>query len=68
MVSLVCNLSYKSLDNLEKFWLEETRGWPLLGLILAHTKLDIDNPTLREWCLLLIRHITSWSKPIRDKL
>ena len=37
-------------------------------MILAHTKLDIENPTLREWCLLFIRNITSWSDPIRIKL
>lgn len=35
---------------------------------MSHTKLDIDNPTLREWCMLFIRHITSWSEPVRDRL
>lgn len=53
---------------MEDFWLDEKRGWPYLGLILSHTKLDIDNPTLREWCLLFIRHITSWSNTLRSKL
>ena len=67
-VSLVSNLSYTKTDALEEFWLDEKRGWPLLGLVLAHSKLDVDNPTLREWCLLFIRHVTSWSNPIREKL
>jgi len=44
------------------------QGWSHLGLILAHTKIDTDNPTLREWCLLFIRNITSWSDKVRDKL
>ena len=30
--------------------------------------MDVDNPTLREWCLLFIRNITSWSEEIRAKL
>ena len=36
-----------------------------LGVILSNTKLDVDNPTLREWCLVTIRHLTSWSDRIR---
>ena len=61
------NLVYQSSPQVEAFLLSD-RGWSYTGLILAHTKLDIDNPTLREWCLLFIRNITSWSEPVRDKL
>jgi hypothetical protein len=67
-VSLISNLTYLKNDKIEKFWLDDKRGWPILGLIMAHTKLDIDNPTLREWCMLFIRHITSWSEAVRERL
>jgi hypothetical protein len=39
-----------------------------LGVILNYTQMDIENPTLREWCLLVIRNITSWSEQIRLSL
>ena len=37
-------------------------------MILANSKLDADNPTLREWCMLFTRNITAWSDPVRTKL
>mmetsp|Transcript_7038 Transcript_7038/g.11839 ORF Transcript_7038/g.11839 Transcript_7038/m.11839 type:complete len:130 (-) Transcript_7038:188-577(-) len=67
VVCLMCNLSYLKNPLVEKYWSSE-EGWGHLGLILANTKLDIENPTLREWCLLFIRNITSWSEEIRSKL
>ena len=67
IVCLMGNLVYQSNPKTEAFLLTD-RGWSYIGLILAHTKLDIDNPTLREWCLLFIRNITSWSDKVRDKL
>lgn len=39
-----------------------------LGMILSYTKMDIDNPMLREWCLVVIRNLTSWSTIIREDL
>ena len=39
-----------------------------LGAILSHTKMDIDNPMLREWCLVTVRNLCSWSTPIREDL
>jgi hypothetical protein len=39
-----------------------------LGIILSNTRLDVDNPTLREWCLVTIRNLTSWSEKIRIDL
>ena len=39
-----------------------------LGMILSYTKMDIDNPMLREWCLVVIRNLTSWSTAIREDL
>ena len=39
-----------------------------LGMILSYTKMDIDNPMLREWCLVAIRNLCSWSTAIREDL
>jgi len=39
-----------------------------LGVILSYTKMDVDNPTLREWCLVVIRNLTSWSDAVREDL
>jgi hypothetical protein len=66
-VCLTCNLTYLKNEKVEEYWLSE-HGWKHIGLILANTKLDLENPTLREWCLLFIRNITSWSNSIREKL
>ena len=37
-------------------------------MILSNTKLDVDSPTLREWSLIVIRNLCSWSEGIRDIL
>ena len=37
-------------------------------MILANTKLDVDSPTLREWSLIVIRNLCSWSESIREQL
>ena len=39
-----------------------------MGMILSNTKLDVDSPTLREWSLIVIRNLGSWSEGIRDIL
>ena len=52
---------------MEKYFLSE-QGFQHLGLILFNTKLDIDNPSLREWSILFVRNITSWSDKVRDNL
>ena len=39
-----------------------------LGLVLSYTKMDVDNPMLREWCLVVIRNVCSWSDRIREDL
>jgi hypothetical protein len=39
-----------------------------LGMILSNTKLDVDSPTLREWSLIVIRNLCSWSEAIREIL
>jgi hypothetical protein len=67
IVCLTCNLTYFKNLSIEVYFSSE-KGWSHLGLILSHTKLDVDNPSLREWCILFIRNITSWSNDIREKL
>ena len=64
---LCANLTYLKNPLVEAYWLSD-QGWQHLGLILANTKLDLENPTLREWGFLFIRNITSWSEPVRAKL
>jgi len=39
-----------------------------LGMILSNTKLDVESPTLREWSLIVIRNLCSWSEAIREIL
>ena len=40
----------------------------MLGLILANTKLDVESPTLREWSLIVVRNLCSWSENVRESL
>lgn len=39
-----------------------------LGAMLGYTKLDVDNPMLREWCLMVVRNLCSWSDKVREDL
>lgn len=55
LAKLISNLTYKApTDILDKTFMGQNQ--PNLGVILGHTKLDEDNPTLREWCLMIIRN------------
>mmetsp|Transcript_33506 Transcript_33506/g.51475 ORF Transcript_33506/g.51475 Transcript_33506/m.51475 type:complete len:176 (-) Transcript_33506:3-530(-) len=67
VVCLTCNLTYFTNDAVKKYWTSE-KGWGHIGIVLSNTKLDVDNPSLREWCYLLIRNLTSWSPEIRKRL
>ena len=67
LVSLVCSLTYRRHQRVEDLFMSEG-GKLRLGAILCHTKMDIDNPMLREWCLVCIRNLTSWSDLIREDL
>jgi hypothetical protein len=44
------------------------RNKEYLGLVLGYTKMDEDNPTLREWCLLIVRNLCMSSEKIRQEL
>ena len=39
-----------------------------MGLVLSYSKTDVDNPTLREWSIIVIRNLCSWSDRIRNDL
>ena len=67
MVSLVCSLTYRKEQRVEDFFMSPP-GKLRLGMILSYTKMDIDNPMLREWCLVVIRNLCSWSNVIREDL
>lgn len=67
LVSLVCSLTYRRHARVEDFFMS-VEGKLRLGALLSHTKMDIDNPMLREWCLVCIRNLCSWSERIRDDL
>ena len=67
LVSLSCSLTYRQNQRVEDFFMSEA-GKLRLGAILSHTKMDVDNPMLREWCLVVVRNLCSWSEPIRNDL
>ena len=67
IVSLVCSLTYRANLRVEDFFMSPD-GKLRLGAILSHTKMDVDNPMLREWCLVAIRNLCSWSERIREDL
>jgi hypothetical protein len=39
-----------------------------LGVILSHARMDEHNPTMREWCLMIIRNMCQTSDEIRTIL
>lgn len=50
---LISNIVHRNLFA-EKIFLENKE---YLGTVLSHMKMDYDNPILREWCILCIRHL-----------
>ena len=67
MVALAMSVTYRSSPEVEEYFMSP-EGRLRLGTILSYTKLDVDNPTLREWCLMTIRNLCSWSKAIQEDL
>ena len=61
------SLTYNKNKITEDFFISP-EGKQRFGVVLTNTKLDIENPTLREWCLMVVRNLTSWSEKIRDTL
>lgn len=66
-MNLISSLTYIKSQQLDDYFSSD-EGKLRLGLILSYTKLDVDNPTLREWSLVVIRNICSWSERIRKDL
>lgn len=53
IANLIANLTYLSSSSEVVF----RKNKEFLSLILFYTKIDEDNPTLREWTLLIIRNL-----------
>jgi hypothetical protein len=66
-MNLLSTLTYLKSELLDDY-LQTPDGKMRLGLVLNYTKLDVDNPTLREWSLVVIRNLCSWSEQIRKDL
>jgi hypothetical protein len=67
IVALACPLTYRRTVVCENYFQSEA-GKLRLGCLLSYTKLDVDAPMLREWCLMVIRNLCSWSDKIRENL
>jgi hypothetical protein len=67
IVALACTLTYRRSKVSEDFFMTED-GKLRLGCVLSYTKMDVDAPMLREWCLMVVRNLCSWSDKIRDDL
>lgn len=66
-MSMLGSLTYMKSALLDDYF-QTAEGKLRLGLVLSYTKLDVDNPTLREWSIVVIRNLCSWSADIRKDL
>lgn len=55
LANLVSNLTYLQKEETESVFLHTDMKY--LGVILSHTRMDEHNPTMREWCLMIIRNM-----------
>jgi hypothetical protein len=62
-MNLLSSLTYFKFDETNEYF-QTAEGKLSLGLILSYTKLDVENPALREWSLVVIRNLCSWSSEI----
>lgn len=67
IVALACTLTYRQSKIVEDFFMSQ-EGKLRLGTLLSYTKIDVDNPTLREWCLMVVRNLCSWSEKVQNDL
>jgi hypothetical protein len=67
IVALACSLTYRKNAMCEDFFMTEN-GKLRLGTLLGYTKMDVDSPMLREWCLMVVRNLCSWSDKVREDL
>ncbi len=66
LANLVSNLTYLQKEETESVFLHTDMKY--LGVILSHTRMDEHNPTMREWCLMIIRNMCQTSNGIREIL
>jgi hypothetical protein len=66
LANLVSNLTYLQKEETESVFLHADMKY--LGVILSHTRMDEHNPTMREWCLMIIRNMCQTSNNIREIL
>lgn len=66
LANLVSNLTYLQREDTESVFLHADMKY--LGVILSHTRMDEHNPTMREWCLMIIRNMCQTSSGIREIL
>lgn len=65
--NLIGSLTYEKRGSVENYF-KSDQGKIILGMILANTKLDVESPTLREWSLIVVRNLCSWSEDVREQL
>lgn len=56
LAKLISNLTYLQKKHVDYAILEKSEC-KYIGVILAHTRMDDRNPTLREWSLMIIRNM-----------
>jgi len=66
-MNLLSSLTYMKSEEVEAYF-KEPQGKLCLGLVLSSTRLDVDNPSLREWSLVVVRNLCSWSQHISSEL
>jgi hypothetical protein len=56
LAKLLANLTYLQKQAVDDVFLPQ-KNRPYIGLVLGHARMDENNPTMREWCLMVIRNM-----------
>jgi hypothetical protein len=67
LAKLVSNLTYLQPKHIDAVFLSPGQQH-FLGIILMNTRIDDNNPTMREWCLMIIRNMCQASEGVRECL
>jgi len=65
IAKLIANLTFTAPETSDLVFRKQK---DYLGIVLSFTKMDEDNPTLREWSLMTIRNLCQASEKIRADL
>ena len=65
IAKLLANLTYLQKQAVDDVFMKNKE---YLGLVLGHTRMDENNPTLREWCLMVLRNVCQVSEGVREML